>query len=135
MKSQTKYFIFTLLSDASNATPNSNLKTFREPLYWHLPFGVGNWGRVFLQGLFICPCFVMTLKYIAHAKLDIVGCERYTSIRRVVGPCKSCITQGRKLNSLFVGAFSLSLLSFILVIASVLFSFIPFSFNQLKKNI
>jgi len=126
-----KIFIFTELAEASYATLINNIKTFREALYWHLPFGVGTVGvNAFTRPVYLV-CFVMTRKLISNAKLDIVGCERYTSTRRVVGSCKSCIPQGRKLNSLFVGAFSLSLLSFILVIASVLFSFVPFSFKPI----
>lgn len=51
------------------------------------------------------------------------------------GSGQSRYQRGGKFNSLFVGAFSFSLLSFILVIASVLFSFVPFSFKQLTNNI
>lgn len=124
MKSQSKHFIFTSLSDAPDAPLTNKIKTFREASYLHLPLRVGTWGQMFLRGLFICLCFLTAHNSILHSDRDKGACNRYTSAFPVVGSGQSGRRRsGENKDSLFVRAFSSFLFSY-----CFRFSFLHFLF-------
>lgn len=73
MELNLKIYIFMPLSDARNAPLTNEIKTFKEALYWHFPWALQTVGRVFLQGLFICPCFQTQHKGVTKTLQHIIG--------------------------------------------------------------